>query len=57
MEDTPIVEVWTVENVEYLLECLDQLIIINQAMIYILFVILGGLVALAFFSFWKRIFG
>ncbi len=38
-----------------LIDILTQLSCINQVIIYVLFVILGGLVALAFLSFLKKV--
>jgi hypothetical protein len=40
-----------------LIENMDKIIVLHQTILYTEFVILGGLCAIAFFSFWKRIFG
>jgi hypothetical protein len=45
----------TPEDVIYLFDQIEKLIIINQALLYVLFVLLGGLAAMAFFTFWKKV--
>ena len=45
----------TPEQAEQLLSLINNLIIINQAMLYMFFVLLGGLAVYAFFDHWKEI--
>ena len=55
-------EAWSAEQVTSLIENVTDLLIlvekmqyINQALLYVLFMLLGALCAISFFIFWKRI--
>lgn len=48
--------VWTVEDVAELMDCLDSLLLLSQCLLFVLFIIVGGLCAVSFFIFWKGIF-
>lgn len=55
-------DAWSAEQVTLLIDNITELLIlvekmqyINQALLYVLFMLFGALCAIAFFIFWKRI--
>lgn len=55
-------EAWSAEQVTLLIDNITDLLIlvekmqyINQALLYVLFMLFGALCAISFFIFWKRI--
>ena len=45
----------TEADVIMMFEYFDKMILLNEVIIYLMFVIIGGLIALGFFKFWRDI--